>query len=569
MSDPVAEPARLDLATEVAEIKTLLTRVLEGQVSANLKYEAMSERQAEVERRLEASVPEPMAAGAGPPEIRKEIKAEKEEDVETHEGSADTVRVATPWYTAKKGIVRDFRVAGSSADPVVPHMQGTADAPRPGERLDSTIPMYPEEPPYYRSSGPHPENLLRDLDKAGVLHQAEKSAPPYPVRYANYGAADRGITGIVVGDQAPFTYRLKIFDVKHVFLFLRRVEEYHQQYDVQVNLVSFIDQNILDAIGSNREHGRDLPEYISTWTPRQLRLAMCRYFTTFNYTHRDLCAIAQEVIEFPKVYLAGTQSLERKAIAQLAQVPIYIAALNRYLIFIEHYQLLPDYWPREKNPTWEEPRRLNEVLVITLREKASEAHEMLREDLYNLRKESIHSLIRALPERCTKRITDLNHAAIVSEALRARRPNRPEGRHDESRIPGKGKPWLMASKTSDAAKEANFSPRTEFPPRKLNAMHSDAESDLEDYPDTWSESPIDSEDVQQNANSDPEEELHNIQAAERKMTDRSKEPCHTYFFQGACTFEARGKACPYSHDVAVGQRAIESATANLRKLAIK
>ena len=55
MSDPVAEPARLDLATEVAEIKTLLTRVLEGQVSANLKYEAMSERQAEVERRLEAS----------------------------------------------------------------------------------------------------------------------------------------------------------------------------------------------------------------------------------------------------------------------------------------------------------------------------------------------------------------------------------------------------------------------------------------------------------------------------------------------------------------------------------
>ena len=145
----------------------------------------------------------------------------------------------------------------------------------------------------------------------------------------------------------------------------------------------------------------------------------------------------------------------------------------------------------------------------------------------------------------------------------------PEGRHDESRIPGKGKPWLMAPKTSDAVKEANFSPRTEFPPRKLNAMHSDAESDLEDYPDTWSESPIDSEDVQQNANSDPEEELHNIQDAERKMTDRSKEPCHTYFFQGACTFEARGKACPYSHDVAVGQRAIESATANLRKLAIK
>ena len=127
----------------------------------------------------------------------------------------------------------------------------------------------------------------------------------------------------------------------------------------------------------------------------------------------------------------------------------------------------------------------------------------------------------------------------------------------------------MASKTSDAAKEANFSPRTEFPPRKLNAIQSDAESDLEDYPDTWSESPVESEDAQQNVNSGPGEELHNIQDADRKAMDKSKEPCHTFFFQGTCTFEARGKACPYSHDVAVGQRAIDSATAHLRKLSMK
>ena len=570
MSSPVEEPARPDLAAEVSEIKLLLTRVLEGQVSANVNYQAMAERQAEVERRLEALVPKPMAAGAGPPEIHKKIKEEKEQDEETHEGSADTVREGTPWYTAKKGVIRDFRLAASSADPVVLPTLGADYESQAREHLDSTIPMYHEEPPYYRSSGPHPENLFRDLDKAGMLHQAEAPAPPHPVRYANYGAADRGITGIVVGDQEPFRQRLKVFDVKHVFLFLRRVEEYHQQYDIQVNIVSFIDQNILDAIRSNREHGRDLPPYISTWTPRQLRLAMCRYFTTFSYTHRDLCAIAQEVVLFPKVYLAGIQSVERKAIAQLAQVPIYIAGLNRYLIFIEHYQLLPDHWPKEKNPSWGEPRRLNEVLIITLKENATEAYEMLYDDLHNLRKESITTLIHALPECCTKRITELNHAARVSELLRARKQStRPETRNDEARIAGKGKPWLKAARTADAVMEANFAPRSGFPPRKINALHSDTESDLEDYPDTWSESHNEVEEAQQEVKGGTPEELLNIQDAERRVTDRSKEPCHTFFFHGACTFEARSKPCPYSHDVAVGQRAIDSAVANLKRLSMK
>ena len=74
MSDPVAEPARLDLAGEVADIKLLLTRVMEGQVTANTNYQAMAERQVELERRLDAFVPKPMAAGACPPEVRKDIK---------------------------------------------------------------------------------------------------------------------------------------------------------------------------------------------------------------------------------------------------------------------------------------------------------------------------------------------------------------------------------------------------------------------------------------------------------------------------------------------------------------
>jgi len=569
MSTPVEEPARLDLTAEVADIKLLLSRVLEGQLSANINYQAMAVRQVELERRLDAFVPKPMAAGAGPPEIHKEIKKENEEDVETHEGSADTVREGTPWFTAKKGVIRDFRLAASSADPVVLPTQGAAHGSQAREQLDSTIPMYPEEPPWYRSNGPHPENLFRDFDRAGILHQAEAPAPPYPVRYANYGATDRGITGIVVGDQEPFRHRLRVFDVKHVFLFLRKVEEYHQQYEIQVNIVSFIDQNILDAIRSDREHGIDLPPHISTWTPRQLRLAMCRYFTTFSYTHRDLCAIAQEVVLFPKVYLTGIQSVERKAIAQLAQVPIYIAGLNRYKIFIEHYQLVPDYWPKEKNPSWTEPRRLNEVLVNTLKANAPEAYEMLYDDLHTLRKEKITILIHALPECCTKRIAELNHAAKVSELLRARRhSNRPETRTDEARVAGKGKPWLKAPRTADAVMEANFAPRSGFPPRKLNALHSDTESDLDDYPDTWSESHNEVEEAQQEVKVDTPEELLNIQD-DRRVTDRSKEPCHTFFFHGACTFEARSKACPYSHDVAVGQRAIDAAVANLKRLSMK
>ena len=429
--------------------------------------------------------------------------------------------------------------------------------------------MYPEEPPWYRSNGPHPENLFRDFDKAGILHQAEAPAPPPPVRYNSRNAADRGITGIVVGDQDPFKHRLKIFDVKHVFLFLRRVEEYHQAYEIQVNLVSFIDQSILDAIASNREHGRDLPPYISTWTPQELRLAMCRYFTTFNYSHRDLCAIAQEVVLFPKVHLAGNQLLEGKAIAQLAQVPIYLAGLNRYLIFITCYQLVPEDWPRENNPKWTEPRRLNEVLITTLKQNAMEAYEMLYDDLHSLRKASITTLLHALPEHCTKRIRDLNHAAKVSELLRERKSNsRPETRVDESRVAGKGRPWLKTPPTADAVKDANFVPRRGFPPRQINVLHSDTDSDLDDYPDTWSEAHIETEEVQPVTVPEAGEELLNLQDAGR-VTDRSKEPCHTYFFHGACTFEARGKPCPYSHEVAVGQRAIEAATANLKKLSMK
>ena len=82
-----------------------------------------------------------------------------------------------------------------------------------------------------------------------------------PVRYRNSVASAKGLTGIVVGDQAPFTHRLTTFDVKHVYIFLRKVEEYYHNYGIQVQVVSFVDQNILDAILSGKEHGRDLPAH--------------------------------------------------------------------------------------------------------------------------------------------------------------------------------------------------------------------------------------------------------------------------------------------------------------------
>jgi len=571
MSTPVAKPARFDPAEEDTEMKTLMTRLLEGQRQTNINMEAMAARQAEVERRLEELAQRPMAAGAGPSQVGAgpKIKIEND-DAETHEGSADTVRVGTPWFTAHKGAVRDFRIPGSSANAGAYPTQEIPYGPQVPAKLDSTIPSHLSEPPYHRAYGPHPENLFRDLDYAGVLHQADAPAPAPPIKYQNYNAASKGLTAIVVGEQEPFKYRLKIFDVKHVYNFLRHVEEYHQAYEVQVQMVSFIDQNILDAIKATRDHGRDLPPHMSTWSPSQLRIAMCRYFTTFHYTPRDLCAVAQEVVLFPKVHLAGVVNQERKAIAQLCQVPIYAAGLTRFQIFVETYQLLSKGWPDEKNPTWKEPRRLNEVFIKTLQANAPEAYTMLSDDLHKLRKSNINALLYAMPDCVTNRIASLNYAAEVSDLLREQRQTPVPDRRDDSRVAGKGREWLKSSPTSDAVMAANFAPRNGFPHRKLNAMQSENGSDSEENQDTWSDAQPDPATVLEATPPGELEELHNIQEAERRMVDRSKEACHTFFFSSnGCTFVKQGKTCPYSHDTTVGQRAVEAAIANLKKLSLK
>ena len=63
-----------------------------------------------------------------------------------------------------------------------------------------------------------------------------------------------------------------------------------------MQLVSFVDQSILDAILAVQEHILDLPAQTMRWTPEQLRIAMCRYFATFHYLPEDLCEVANNEI---------------------------------------------------------------------------------------------------------------------------------------------------------------------------------------------------------------------------------------------------------------------------------
>ena len=71
---------------------------------------------------------------------------------------------------------------------------------------------------------------VRSHDPPGQApsHRASLDRDQVPIRFTSHDAASRGLTAVVIGDQAPFTYRLRVFDVKHVYVFLRHVEEYQQ-----------------------------------------------------------------------------------------------------------------------------------------------------------------------------------------------------------------------------------------------------------------------------------------------------------------------------------------------------
>jgi hypothetical protein len=137
-----------------------------------------------------------------------------------------------------------------------------------------------------------PKEIMEELpppitDDAMPGHRHQSRYPtqhPLPIKRFNHNPTHDGLTGVIIGDQAPFEHRLTQFDVYSVYMFLRDAERYETSYNVELNLVNFITEDILDAISASTESTMDLPSLPRTWSPRQLKIAMTRYFHTFKYT---------------------------------------------------------------------------------------------------------------------------------------------------------------------------------------------------------------------------------------------------------------------------------------------
>jgi hypothetical protein len=138
-------------------------------------------------------------------------------------------------------------------------------------------------------------------------------------------------------------------------MFMREVDKYEAKYSVEVNVVGFVGEDILDAI-SNSVETLDIPSQPRQWTPLQLKLAMIRYFRNFKYTPKTLCEVAERVTPYPKCQHASDATQARIAIEQCAQFPIYCARLARFHNFVKEYRLLDRDWPTENNKDWGQHR---------------------------------------------------------------------------------------------------------------------------------------------------------------------------------------------------------------------
>ena len=227
-------------------------------------------------------------------------------------------------------------------------------------------------------------------DEAMPEYQSRDTRHPLPIRRFNYNPTHDGLTGVIIGDQVPFEHRLTRFDAYSVFMWLQEVRSYQDMYQVTVNLVNYVTEDILGTIAASMQSMLDLPKRPRTWSPSQLKIAMTRYFTTYKYTPKVLCEVAERVTPFPQTGPRSANSTSaRQAIVQLAQVPLYCVRLALFHTFVNDFRLLEQGWPTEHNKDWGHPKRLNEVLAETLKGSAPQAYSQISDELTQHRKLSI------------------------------------------------------------------------------------------------------------------------------------------------------------------------------------
>ena len=457
-----------------------------------------------------------------------------------------------------------FSTSTSSAGPLTPVKQepGVDRGPY-NEEAKNEVPGHQPTQRYSRAQTPRDllEQLpppITDTDNAmpeNWYHSGDPTRRPVPVRQPHYDPTRKGLTGVIIGDQVPFEHRLAQFDVYSVYVFLREVQRYETQYEVQLNVVNYITEDILDAISGCTESTMDLPSKPRTWSPWQLNIAMMRYFKTFKYTARVLCEIAERVATFPKTGPpSANTTVARMAINQLAQIPIYAQRLVRFQNFVVQYQLLERDWPTEHMKDWTHPKRLNEVLAETLKKHAPQAYALLADELTLHRKLPISPLLKMLPDIARTKIHDLHQVDETLEKINRTNTKPP----DLIRTAGVGRSFLRAPPTGPDSRAANYvasKPKAWGPtPQggKLNNLTEAEDVSEEDDYDTWRENET-ALDLEQLEEVREPEDINHIHATAEAAVDRSKQICHSHLFhpQG-CINTQRGKQCPFSHDSNMG-----------------
>jgi len=193
-----------------------------------------------------------------------------------------------------------------------------------------------------------------------------------------------------------------------------------------------------------------------------------------------------------------------------------------------------------------------------LKDNAKYAWSVLEIDFYEYRKCTFRQLVNNLRDLCVAKISELNQAAQTYDRLLSI-PN--------TAVATAGQYVRTGSSTN--AKTASYGnsgkPSGHYSPKKLNHLEQQGEDQEDPEEPTWNDAPSTYQD--QELDEDPEE-LNAMQGvADGKSYDRSKEACHGYLFHpNGCSYFAKGKPCPFSHDPKIGMVAVEAAKNNLLKM---
>jgi len=191
-----------------------------------------------------------------------------------------------------------------------------------------------------------------------------------------------------------------------------------------------------------------------------------------------------------------------------------------------------------------------------LKDNAKYAWSVLEIDFYEYRKCTFRQLVDDLRDLCVAKISKLNQAAQTYDRLLSM-PNTSVAMASQ---------YMRTGPSTNDAKTANYvnsgKSSSRYSPKKLN--HLEQQSEVQEDPEepTWNDAPSTYQD--QDQDEEPEELNAMRGTADGKSFDRSKEACHGHLFHlNRCSYLAKGKPCPFSHDPKIEMVTVEAAKSTL------